>query len=42
MNEKMCEVCWAKSNETPLYKYKGTTYCDLDLDRAIKEGWHNA
>ena len=37
-----CEVCWADSRETAIYKYKGTTYCEYDRQRAIKEGWHNA
>ena len=41
-----CEVCWAGrkgyDEETPLYKYKGSIYCEQDLDRAITEGWHNA
>lgn len=35
-----CEVCWADSNETHIYRYKGTTYCELDLERARIEGWH--
>jgi hypothetical protein len=44
--QQECEVCWAGKEgydkETPLYKYKGSIYCEQDLDRAIIEGWHNA
>jgi len=29
-----CEVCWADTNETYIYRYKGTTYCKDDLERA--------
>jgi hypothetical protein len=36
-----CEVCWADSKETYIYRYKGTTYCEQDLERAQQEGWHN-
>lgn len=35
-----CEVCWADSKETTIYKYEGTTYCEQDLERARVEGWH--
>jgi len=35
-----CEVCWAGTDETNITIYKGVPYCDLDLDRAINEGWH--
>jgi hypothetical protein len=36
-----CEVCYADSSETAIYRFKGTTYCGYDRDRAIEEGWHN-
>ena len=36
-----CEVCWADSKETYIYRYKGTIYCEQDLERAKREGWHN-
>jgi hypothetical protein len=44
--QQECEVCWAGKEGyqegTLLYQYKGATYCQQDLDRAIIEGWHNA
>ena len=40
-NLASCEVCWADSSEGNVYRYKGTTYCEQDLERAKKEGWHN-
>ena len=36
-----CEVCWADTNETYIYRYKGTTYCKDDLERARMEEWHD-
>jgi hypothetical protein len=36
-NLASCEVCWADSSD----RYKGTTYCEQDLERAKREGWHN-
>lgn len=42
---KECEVCWAGKEgygeQTPLYTYRGATYCEQDLERAKAEGWHN-
>lgn len=35
-----CEVCTADSSETTIHRYKGTTYCSYDLERAKIEGWH--
>ena len=35
-----CEVCWAKLDETPLYRHGGAVYCEQDLNRAINEKWH--
>jgi hypothetical protein len=32
-----CEVCWADSSETTIYRYKGTTYCAYDLEKAKQE-----
>lgn len=31
-----CEVCWADENETEITIYKGTPYCEIDLERAIQ------
>ncbi len=39
-NEIACEVCSAKKQETSLYRYGGTVYCEQDLGRAQNEGWH--
>ena len=33
-----CEVCW--ENESNLYRYGGSVYCEQDLERAKVEGWH--
>ena len=38
-NRASCEVCWADSEETNIYHYQGTTYCEQDLQRAKDEGW---
>ena len=33
-----CEVC--SENESNLYRYGGSIYCEQDLERAKLEGWH--
>lgn len=33
-----CEICWADSSETIIYRYQGITYCEQDLERTKREG----